>query len=153
MRIQRLDQLLDPRSRRQRRHRHDRRLARPHGAQSRGEVAPRPQRGVAHVGLRHDQHVRHFHDPGLQELQRVAGTRLHDHRDGVAQLGDVGLGLADANRLDNHHVESSDKCLGRIPGCLGETAEPGAGSCGADQDPVVTRVVLDPHAVTEQRPA
>ena len=43
------------------------------------QVGHRPARHAAQVGLRDDEHVGDLHDPGLQELQHVAGGRLHDH--------------------------------------------------------------------------
>ena len=65
-------------------------------AQRRAQVAPRADRDLAEVGLGHDQHVRDLHDPRLQELQHVAAARLHHHDDGVGDLRDLGLRLADA---------------------------------------------------------
>jgi hypothetical protein len=77
----------------------------PEGPQRRVQVAPRAQRRAADVGLRHDEHVGDLHDPALEELQDVARAGLHDHRDGVGDLGDVGLALPDAHRLDDDDVE------------------------------------------------
>ena len=107
----------------------------------------------AEVGLGDHQHVGHLHDPGLQELQRVAAAGLHDHRDGVGGLGDVGLGLPDADGLDHDDVEGVRERLRRRAGRGREPAEPLAGGHAADEDVAVGRVVLDPRAVAEQRAA
>ena len=95
----------------------------------------------------------HLHDPGLQELQRVAGAGLDDDRDGVGGLGDVGLGLADADGLDHDDVERGGQRLRRRAGRGREPAEPLAGGHRADEDVAVGGVVLDPRAVAEQRAA
>ena len=150
MRIERRDEFLNPGRRRQRRHSDDWSVTGTNGTQSRRQIPPRAHRGIAHVRLGHDEDVGHLHDPRLQELQRVAGARLHDNGDRVAQLRDISLGLPDANRLDNHDVEGGSERLSRIPGRLGEPTEPRAGSRGPDHDPVVLRVVLDPHPVAQE---
>ena len=107
----------------------------------------------AEVGLGDDEHVGHLHDPRLQELQRIAAARLDDDRDGVRGLGDVGLGLADADGLDHDDVEGVGERLGGRAGGRGEAAEALARGHRADEDVAVGRVVLDPRAVAEQRAA
>ena len=107
----------------------------------------------AEVGLGDDEHVGDLHDPGLQELQHVAGAGLDDDRDGVGRLGHLGLGLADADGLDHHDVERGGQRLRRGARGGREPAEPLAGRGRADEQPAVGRVGLDPHAVAEQRAA
>ena len=136
-----------------RRHRHHRHSARPERRQRLRQVAAGAHGHVAEVGLRHHQHVGHLHDPGLEELERVAGAGLDDHRHGVADLLDVGLRLADADRLDHDDVEGRRQRLGGLARGGGQAAEPPARGGRADQDAVVPRVVLDPRAVAEQRAA
>ena len=71
---------------------------------------------LAEVGLGDHEHVGHLHDPGLEELQHVAGARLDDDGDGVGGLGDLGLGLADADGLDHDDVERGGRAPGRPRG-------------------------------------
>ena len=135
------------------RDRDDRRVALAERAQRGVEVAPRAQRDVAEVGLRHDEHVGHLHDPRLEELQRVAGAGLHDDRDGVGDLGDLGLGLADADGLDDDDVERGGERLRGRARRGRQAAEPPAGGGRADEHAAVGGVELDPRAVAEQRAA
>ena len=109
--------------------------------------------GGAEVGLGDHEHVGHLHDPGLQELQRVAGAGLDDDGDRVRGLGDVGLGLADADGLDHDDVERVGQRLRGRAGRGREAAEALAGGHRADEDVAVGGVVLDPRAVAEQRAA
>ena len=88
------------------------------------QVAPRARRDGAEVGLRDDEHVGDLHDPGLEELEHVARAGLDDDRDGVGGLGDLGLGLADADRLDHDDVERRRERLGGGAGRGREAAEP-----------------------------
>ena len=88
----------------------------------------------AEVGLGHDEHVGDLHDPGLEELEHVAGARLDDDRDGVGGLGDLGLGLADADRLDDDDVEGRrERLRGGARGGR-EAAEPLARRHRADEE-------------------
>ena len=120
-------------------------------AQRRAQVAPRAQRDLAEVGLGHHEHVGDLHDPGLEELQGVAGARLDHDRGRVGRLGDLRLGLADADRLDHDDVEGGGQRLGGRAGGGGEPAEPLARRGRADEQPAVGRVGVDPRAVAEQR--
>ena len=58
---------------------------------------------VRHVD--HEQ-VRHLQDAGLERLDGVAEARHRDHGDGVGDLHDVELALADPDRLQQHQVEA-----------------------------------------------
>ena len=54
----------------------------------------------AQVGLRDDHHIGDLHDARLVELQHVTGARRHHHGDGVRRVGDLRLGLADAQATE-----------------------------------------------------
>ena len=139
-----------------RRHRGDRDHRHPGGSErtERGpEVGESPRCDAPEVGFRHDEHVRHLHDPRLQELQHVAGTRLHDDRDGVRDVGHLGLGLADADGLDHDHVERGRERRGGRSGRRRQPAEPIPRRGRADEHTTVGRVEFDPGPVAEQRPA
>ena len=56
------------------------------------------------VRLVHDDHVGNLHHARLQRLDGVAGSRHQHEHDGVGVVDDVDLGLADADRLDQHVV-------------------------------------------------
>ena len=79
--------------------------ARTERAQRGGQVASGAHRHLAEVGLGDDQHVRDLHDARLQELQHIAAAGLDDHDDRVRHVGDIGLGLPDADRLDHDDVD------------------------------------------------
>ncbi len=98
-----------------------RRGGRAERAQGRAEVAPGAHRDLPEVGLGHDEHVGDLHDPRLQELQHVAAAGLHDDGDGVGDVGDVGLGLAHADGLDDDHVERGGQRGGGGAGRARET--------------------------------
>ena len=108
---------------------------------------------VPEVGLGDDEHVGHLHDPGLEELEHVAGAGLHDDRDGVGHLGHLGLGLPDADGLDDHDVERRGERLRRGARRGREAAEPLARRHRADEQPAVGGVGVDPRAVAQQRAA
>ena len=102
---QRVEQVVDPADRRYRGDSQHRRVLRPERTQRGVEVPDRAKRRRAEIGLGDNEDVRHLHDPRLEELQDVAGARLHDHDNRVRDIGDLGLGLADADGLDHDHVE------------------------------------------------
>ena len=131
---------------------HDRRVV-AERAQRRAQVADRALGDGAEVGLRDDEHVGHLHDPGLEELEHVAGAGLDDDRDGVGGLRDLGLGLADADGLDDDDVERGGERLRRGAGRGREPAEPLARRHRADEQAAVGGVGVDPRAVAEQRAA
>src|SRR3546814_6803048 len=78
-----------------------------------------------------------LHDAGLHELQRIAGARLHAEHHRVGDPGDVGLRLADAHGLDQHHVVGRAHQQHAADGELGEAAEPVARRHGAPEDTAV----------------
>ena len=142
MRVERRHELLDPGRGRQRGDRDDARVALAERAQRRAQVAAGAQRDLAEVRLGHHQHVRDLHDPGLEELQGVAGARLDHDRGRVGRFGDLRLGLPDADGLDHDDVEGGGQRLGGRAGGGGEPAEPLAGRGRADEQPAVGRVCL-----------
>ena len=114
MLVERGDELVDARDRRERRRPRRPATSRLPTERSAALRSRRARRATSpEVGLRHDEHVGDLHDPGLQELQDVARAGLHDDRDRVGDLGDVGLALADADRLDDDDVEGRGQRLGR----------------------------------------
>ena len=91
--------------------------------------------------------------PAFRNCSASPRAGLDDDRDGVGRLGDVGLGLADADGLDHDDVERGGQRLRGGAGRGREAAEPLAGGHRADEDVAVGGVVLDPRAVAEQRAA
>ena len=71
---------------------------RAHGRPTRASVSP-----VA-VGLVHRDHVGELEDAALDALELVAGAGQGEEQEGVDHAGHRRLGLADADRLDQHHV-------------------------------------------------
>ena len=110
--------------------------------------------GAVPVGLVDHEHVGDLEDAGLGGLDPVAHARRQQHQRGVGGRGDLDLGLADADGLDQHHVAA-----GRVQhpdglrGRRGQPAEVAAGGHRPDEHAGVGRVVLHPHPVAEQRPA
>ena len=99
----------------------------------------------AEVGLADHEHVRHLHDPGLQELEHVARARLHHDRHRVGRRRHVRLGLADSHRLDHHDVEGDRERAGGGARGRREAAEALAAGHGADEQAAVGRVGVDPQ--------
>ena len=153
MRVERVGERVDALAGRERGDREHGRRAGAERAERRAQVVLGAAGGRAEVGLGDDEHVGDLHDPGLEELQRVAGAGLDDDGDGVRGLGDVGLGLADADGLDHDDVERGRERLRGRAGRGREAAEPLAGGHRADEHVAVGGVVLDPRAVAEQRAA
>ena len=141
-----------PARRRHRGHR-DHRGARSPASAAPPQVGPGARRHLAEIGLGDHQHVGDLHDPGLEELQDVAGSGLDDDGHGVGDVGDLGLRLADADGLDDHDVKGAGERGGGGAGGGRQAAEAVAGRGGADEDGVVGGVALDPRAVAEQRAA
>ncbi len=67
----------------------------------RGDIGAR---NVVAVGFVDRDHVGQLDDAFLDALQFVPGARHHQHQEKVGHVGDGGLGLADADRLDDQHV-------------------------------------------------
>ena len=105
------------------------------------------------VGLGDHEHVGDLHDPGLEELQHVAGGRLHDDRHRVGHVGHLGLGLAHADGLDDDHVEGDGQRAGGRPSGRGQAAEALRRRGRAHERGRVAGIDLDPRPVAEQRAA
>ena len=118
-----------------------------------GDVGARPLGRGAEVGLGDDDQVRDLDDARLHELQRIARARLDAEHDGVGDARDVGLGLADADRLDQHPVEQRAHHDHRRQRLIGEPAQPVARRHRAHEAALVARVVDDAHPVAQQRAA
>ena len=75
--------------------------------------------------------------PALRNCSASPRPGLDDDRDGVGRLGDLGLRLADADRLDHDDVEGGGERLGGGAGRGREPAEPLPGGGRADEQPAV----------------
>ena len=107
----------------------------------------------ARVGLVHDEHVDELEQAGLHELERVAAAGVGDEHERVDEIRHRGLGLADADRLDEHAVERGREDRHRRPGLLGDAAEPIARRHRADEHARVAAARAHPDPVAEQRAA
>ena len=126
-------------------------------------ASPRPEHvaqvadggvGAVAVGLVDHEHVGDLQDAGLRRLDAVAHAGREQHDRGVGQRGDLDLGLADADRLDQHHVAAGGvQHPDRLRRGPGQAAEVAAGGHRADVDAGVGGVVLHPDPVAEQRAA
>ena len=78
------------------------------------------------VGLVDDDQVGELHDPALDALELVAAGRRGDEHEEVDEVGHRHLGLADADRLDEHDVEpgrlAQQQRLARAAGHAAERA-------------------------------
>jgi hypothetical protein len=75
------------------------------------------------VGLVDRQDVGQLDDAALEALQLIAAARQQQQQEEVDQIRHCGLGLADADRLDDDHVEAGrlaqqhGLAAPRRPGC------------------------------------
>ena len=110
--------------------------------------------GALAVGLVDDEHVGDLEDAGLGRLDAVAHPGCEQHHGGVGRAGDLDLGLAHADRLEQHDVAARGvehaQGLRRRPG---QPAEVAARGHRADEDLGVGGVVRHPDPVAEQRTA
>ena len=79
--------------------------------------------GAGLVALVEDEGVGHLDDPGLEELDLVAAEGLEDEVHPVGQVADVGLALADADRLDDRRSGTAGSA-GGTPGSSTATGRP-----------------------------
>ena len=77
--------------------------------------------------------MRDLHDAGLQELHFVAAERLQHEVHAVGEVPDVGLALADADRLDHHAVEQAREQAADLEARRPEPAEVGVGGLAAEE--------------------
>ena len=89
--------------------------------------------GALAVGLVDDEDVADLQDPGLRGLDAVAHPGRQQDDGGVRQPGDLDLALADADGLDEHHVEARRRPARAAPagssrrGRRGARARPSSG--------------------------
>ena len=91
--------------------------------------------------------------PALMNCRLSPGARLGREHDRVGEVGDLGLGLADAHGLDQHHVVDGAHQHHGGGAQVGEPAQAVACRHGAHEHALVVRVDIDPGAVAEQRAA
>ena len=76
------------------------------------------------IALVDDEHVGDLEDPRLEDLDRIAAAGLQCDQRRVGDLGDFDLGLSDADRLDQHDVETERVHQRyRVGGRAGDAAE------------------------------
>ncbi len=100
------------------------------------ELDPRELGGreVVAVGLVDRDQIGELEDAALDALQLVAGAGEHEEQEEVDHLGDRGLRLADADGLDQHHVEARRLAdQDRLAGLAGDAAQRAAGGGGPDE--------------------
>jgi hypothetical protein len=117
------------------------------------EIAPGLLRERAEVGLGDHGDVGDLGDAGLHVLYRIAGARLDAQHHRVGQRPDVGLRLADADRLDEHPIEQGAHHDDRGEGEGGEPAQPLARRHGAHEHARIVVVQPEAHAIAQERPA
>ena len=106
------------------------------------------------VGLVDRDDVGKFQQAALDALQLVARAWNRHDDEHVDHVGDGGLGLADADRLDQNHVEAGGLGDGDgLAGRLGHASEAGTGGRGADEGVLFTREAFHPCLVAQDRSA
>jgi len=104
----------------------------------------------AHIGLVDHEKIGNFHDPGLQELERVARPGLDDEHHRVDDVFDVGLALADADGLDEDAIEGGrEHHDGRGGGSRQPSELTGRGQ-GSHEEALVVRIGVDAGAIAEK---
>ncbi len=94
------------------------------------------------VGLVDHEHVGDLEHAGLEHLHRVAAAGLQRDQRRVGDLGDLDLALADADRLDQHHVLAEGvHQRDRVGGRAGDPAQVPARGHRANEDVGVDEVL------------
>ncbi|MPM13864.1 hypothetical protein SDC9_60224 [bioreactor metagenome] len=113
---------------------------------------PDQRLGAVPVRLVDHEDVGDLEDARLGGLDRVPHARGVEDKYGVGRLGDLHLGLADPDRLDDDGVEAGGvedpQCLGSGGG---QAAEMAAGRHRPDVDVGIEGVLLHPDPVAEHR--
>ena len=151
--VQGIRQLADPARRGHRRDRQHRHLRGSDRGQRLSQVAPRAGGGIAEVGLRDHQQIRHLHDPRLQELEDVPGRGLHHHGH-VSQTSSTSVSdwpTPTVSTTTTSKAGASASAASRVAAAR-PPSRPARGG-RADQHAVVARIVVDAGAVAEQRAA
>ena len=106
------------------------------------------------IRLVHAEHVGHLHEPGLHRLHSISGLRnQHDHRR-IRGAGDLELGLADAQRLEDHAIEPEGiHQVSRLTRGRGEAAERAPARHGADEDVLLQRQLDHADPIAQKRSA
>ena len=105
---------------------------------------------VLAVGLGDDHDVGHLHDAALDALQLVAGTRNLQQHEHVDHRVHGRLGLPDAHRLDEYHVEARGFAQDDRLACLAcHAAQRPGRRGGTDEDVGVARNALHAGFVAE----
>ena len=104
----------------------------------------------AHVGLVDHEKVGNFHDPGLEELERVARPGLDHEHHGVDHVLDVRLALPHADGLDEDAIERGrEHHDGRGRGSREAPELAGRGQ-GSHEEPLIFGIGVDACAVAEK---
>jgi hypothetical protein len=112
--------------------------------------------GRVEIGLVHHHQVGHLEHALLDRLQVVAGVGQLHQQEQVGHAGDGRLALADADRLDDDHVEASRlDDADRLAGGRGDAAEGAAARLGRTNAPSSTESrsmrVLSPRIEPPER--
>ena len=94
-----------------------------------------------------------LHDPGLQKLERIPRSGLHDEDDRVHHVLHVRLALTDADRLDEHPVEGRREHDGRRRSGASQAAEMPRRRQASYEQAMIVGSAVDASAVAEERPA
>ena len=106
--------------------------------------------GAGKVRLVDDEDVGDLQDPGLDDLDAVAGRRGGDHHGGVGREHHLELGLSDTDRLDQAPVAAAGVDQpDRLPARAGQPAEMPSRRHAADEHAAVEGVPLHPYPVAE----
>ena len=105
------------------------------------------------IGLVHEEDVGQLEQARLHELDQVARCGLCDEYEGLDEIRDAGLGLPDADRLDDHVVEARGQHVEARPCDFREAAQLIAGCERSEEDACVAGGGAHPEAVSEQCPA
>ena len=102
------------------------------------------------IALVHDEHVGDLQNAGLEHLHRIARTGLQRDEHRVGDLRDLDLRLPDADRFDDHHVETERiHQRHRIGGRAGDAAEMSATRHRPDEHARIDEVLGEANAIAE----
>ena len=93
----------------------------------------------------------HLDDAGLEELHLVAAERLEHQVDTVRQVADVGLALADADRLDHHAVEQPGQQPADLEARRAQATQVGLRGLAAEEQAALVGSEAHPRAVAQER--
>jgi hypothetical protein len=128
------------------------RLAAPE-IEARPELRRRAAREAFEIRLVDEEDVGPLEDARLHELDEVPCRGLSDEDQRLDEVDDAGLGLPDADGLDEDRVEGGGEDVEARAGDLREAAELIAGGERAQEDPGVSRRGAETEAIAEERAA